>query len=92
MVHELTHVYQYERVGSPYIGQGLWAQHKHKKDAYRYGGAEGLLAGRAAGMRLCDYNREQQCQIAQDFSTRLIEGRDTEAYNPFIRDLRHGLL
>ncbi|HET6444866.1 MAG TPA: DUF4157 domain-containing protein [candidate division Zixibacteria bacterium] len=92
LVHELTHVYQYERVGSPYIGQGLWAQHKHKKDAYHYGGAEGLLAGRAAGKRLCDYNREQQCQIAQDFSTLLLEERDTEAFSPFIHDLRHGLL
>lgn len=91
MVHELTHVYQYERVGSPYIGQGLWAQYKHKRHAYHYGESEGLLAGRAAGKRLCDYNREQQCQIAQDFFTLIQEKRDTEAYNPFIGDLQRGL-
>ena len=92
LVHELTHVYQYERVGSLYIGQGLWAQFRLGRQAYEYGGADGLLAGRAAGKRLNDYNREQQSQIAQDYISLLQNDCDTEAYNPFIRELQRGLI
>lgn len=92
MIHELTHVYQYERVGSLYIGQGLWAQIRLRKRAYDYGGVPGLRSGRTAGMRLRDYNREQQSQIVQDYSARLAAHLDTEAYDPFIRELQIGLL
>jgi hypothetical protein len=92
LVHELTHVYQYERVGSLYIGQGLWAQFRFGRQAYEYGGAEGLLEGRAAGKCLYDYNREQQSQIAQDYISLLHEDGNTEAYSPFIRELQHGLI
>lgn len=92
MVHELTHVYQYERVGSLYISQGLWAQFRFGRQAYDYGGADGLLAGRAAGKRFNDYNREQQSQIAQDYIALLQNDCDTEAYSPFIRELQSGLI
>jgi hypothetical protein len=92
LVHELTHVYQYERVGSLYIGQGLWAQHTFGRKAYDYGGVDGLAEGRATGKCLYDYNREQQCQIAQDYVVLLHEDGDTEAYSPFIHELRHGLI
>ncbi|MGB3714969.1 MAG: hypothetical protein WA996_11125 [Candidatus Promineifilaceae bacterium] len=92
MVHELTHVYQYEKVGSLYISQGLWAQFRFGRQAYDYGGADGLLAGRAAGKRLNDYNREQQSQIAQDYISLLQNDRDIEAYSPFIRELQGGLI
>lgn len=92
MVHELTHVYQYERVGSLYIGQGLWAQFRFGRQAYDYGGAEGLLVERAAGKRLSDYNREQQSQIAQDYISLLRQDCDIEAFSPFIRELQRGLI
>jgi hypothetical protein len=92
MVHELTHVYQFERVGSIYIGQGLWVQRKMGRDAYHYGGADGLKSGLATGKRYCHYNREQQGQIAQDFCALMHSGRDTTAYEPFIQELRAGLL
>ena len=92
LVHELIHVYQYERIGSVYITQGLGAQRKLGRKAYDYGGAAGLMASRAAGKRLRDYNREQQGQIAQDYTSLVLENRDTEAYGPFIEDLRQGLI
>jgi hypothetical protein len=92
IVHELTHVYQYERRGSVYIGQGLGAQRRLGHDAYRYGGAEGLQAARAAGTAYCDYNREQQGQIAQDYCRLLRANEDTIAYEPYIAELKAGLL
>jgi hypothetical protein len=90
LVHELTHTYQYERVGSIYIGQGLWAQHQFGRKAYDYGGPRGLAASRSAGKRYSEYNREQQGQIAQDFCTLMRAGRDTGVYEPFIAELRAG--
>jgi hypothetical protein len=92
MVHELTHVYQYERVGSLYISQGLWVQFRFGRQAYNYGGADGLLAGRTAGKRFSDYNREQQSQITQDYTSHLQNNSDTEAYSPFILELQGGLI
>jgi len=92
LVHELTHVLQYERIGSVYITQGLWAQYKYGIHAYDYGGAEGLLKSHAAGKRLSDYNREQQGQIAQDYVALVKKNRESEAYRPFIDDLHRGLI
>jgi len=92
LVHELTHTRQYERVGSVYIGQGLWVQRRLGRQAYDYGGARGLFESRAAGKRYCDYNREQQGQIAQDYCTLVASGKDTNAYEPFIQELREGML
>jgi len=92
LIHELTHTRQYERVGSVYIGQGLWLQSRLGRRAYDYGGSRGLQVDRAAGKRYCDYNREQQGQIAQDYCALAQAGRDTSAYEPFIVELREGLL
>jgi hypothetical protein len=91
VVHELTHVYQYERVGTVYIGQALHSQSRMGRGAYDYGGADGLAQARAAGKRYADYNREQQGQIAQDYHARLQTKADVTAYEPFIGELRAGL-
>lgn len=92
LVHELTHTRQYERVGSIYIGQGLWAQRRLGRKAYDYGGPEGLHKHLAAGKHYNDYNREQQGQIAQDYCALVESGEDTSAYEPFIKELREGWL
>jgi hypothetical protein len=90
VVHELTHVYQYERVGTVYIGQALHSQSRMGREAYHYGGKDGLAQARAAGKRYSDYNREQQGQIAQDYHARLHAHEDVTAYEPFIAELREG--
>jgi hypothetical protein len=92
LVHELTHTRQYERAGSVYISQGLGVQRRLGKKAYDYGGPDGLHKHLAAGKRYCDYNREQQGQIAQDYCALVEAGEDTVAYEPFIQELRQGLL
>lgn len=90
VVHELTHVYQYERAGSVYIGQAIHAQNTV---GYGYGGAAGLRSARTAGSHYRDFNREQQAQISQDYYNLLHSGAssaDLSAYTPFIAELRAG--
>ncbi len=87
VVHELAHVYQYERVGSVYLGQAIHAQ---MTIGYGYGGGAGLSADRVAGKHYRDYNREQQAQIAQDYYTLNSSGQPTADYDPFIAELRAG--
>ena len=90
MVHELTHVYQYEKVGSLYIGEALHAQ---ATSGYSYGGPEGLQAARESGKHYKDFNREQQAQIAQDYyEIRFKLDQPAPEYEPFIAELRAGQL
>lgn len=95
VVHELIHVYQYERVGSVYIWQAIRAQ---QKEGYQYGGWEKLITDRENGKHFRDYNREQQGQIAQDYYKKVIvpdlppQVQIRQAYEPFIDELRGGEL
>ncbi len=89
VVHEIVHVYQYERAGSRYFAEALVGQHE---DGYNYGGPEGLKAALSQGKQLKHFNREQQAQIAQDYYAALRSHGDVTAYVPFIRQLREGAL
>jgi hypothetical protein len=92
-VHELTHVYQYERAGSVYIGQAAHAQAIAGQHAYDTGKADGLRKARADGRHFRDFNREQQAQIAEEYYLLLQGGgpaTDVEAYDPFIAELKAG--
>ena len=87
LVHELVHVYQYERAGSRYFAEALLAQHEA---GYDYGGAEALQLACLQGKRLRDFNREQQAQIVQDYYMQRCHGEDTADFEPFIAELRAG--
>jgi len=87
LVHELVHVYQYERAGSRYFAEALLAQHEA---GYDYGGAAALQEARARGRHLRDFNREQQAQIVQDYYMQRRQLGDTSAFEPFIAELRAG--
>lgn len=87
LIHELVHVFQYERVGSVYGAESLYAQHT---DGYNYGGAEGLRQARAQGKHFCAFNREQQASIVQDYYLQLCHGWDATDYEPFIAEMRAG--
>jgi hypothetical protein len=87
LVHELVHVYQYERAGSRYFAEALLAQHEA---GYDYGGAGALQTARLQGKHLCDFNREQQAQIVQDYYECRCHAGDTAAFEPFIAELRAG--
>jgi hypothetical protein len=87
VVHEIIHVYQYERAGSRYFAEALLGQ---RGEGYGYGGADGLVAAAARGKRFADFNREQQAQIAQDYLAALRVRAPIGAYEPFIEQLRKG--
>lgn len=90
LVHEATHIYQYEQRGTAYIGEALHAQHRLGRGAYDYGGPAGLEKARRLGSPYAAFNREAQAQIAQDYYMRREAGRDVSAYRPFIAQLRAG--
>jgi hypothetical protein len=92
LMHELTHVYQYERVGSRYLGEAIYMLIKTKRNCYSYGGAEGLHVDRQGGKCYKEYNREQQAQIVQDYFARRQDGQDITAYEPFLIEVRAGEL
>ena len=89
VVHEIIHVYQYERAGSRYFAEALLGQHGA---GYDYGGPEGLRAAVSQGRGLRSFNREQQAQIAQDYYAAIRTRSDLTAYEPFIQQLREGTL
>jgi len=61
VVHELTHVAQYEKVGAIYIPQALHAQ---QTSGYDYGDPTQV---RNAGGHFSSLNREQQASICEDY-------------------------
>ncbi len=81
LVHELIHVYQYEQIGSRYLSEAIYVLIKTKRDCYDYGGAAGLAAACEAGLSYCDFNREQQAKIIQDYYTLLQQGSDVSSYH-----------
>jgi len=95
VVHELTHVYQFELVGSIYIWQAIQAQ---RTTGYWYGGWQQLEKDWSNGKHFRDYNREQQGKIAQDYYSEVVakglsdEDPIRQAYEPFIAELRNGQL
>lgn len=92
IAHELTHVYQYEVVGSRYLGEAIYMLIKTKRDCYDYGGQNGLVFACSSGIHYCDYNREQQAMIVQDYCALEQVDADSSAYQPFINELQQGLL
>jgi len=72
-VHELVHIWQYQRFGSVYIYRALKAQ--QSKEGYNYGGAERLYHSMLEQKRFIDFNFEQQGEIFEDYA-RIIEYSD----------------
>lgn len=63
-IHELVHVWQYERHGSAYISEAIWAQRWGV--GYDYGGL-GPLMHYSEGKGLSAFNFEQQADIIEDY-------------------------
>lgn len=64
-IHELMHVYQYQKYGSMYIYRALKAQ--NSKQAYDYGGLYGLSEAALKDVKLNAFNFEQQAMIMEDY-------------------------
>jgi len=93
-LHELVHIWQYEKRGIIYMSRALAAQ--HGKRGYNYGGIELLRKLKARGRTLASFNPEHQAEIVQDHF-RLRQGyrtrrgfasqADLDVYEWFVRDL-----
>jgi len=108
IVHELTHVYQFELAGSIYLWQALRVQWKEHDNAYNYGKGyhvgerwKGLKDKRVKGWHFRDYCREQQAKIAEDYYWYIIENKllkpedkaeASKAYTFYIDELKNGKL
>ncbi len=96
IIHELTHVYQFELVGTIYLWEALRAQWKWKGKAYDYGTWQELIIKRNQGWHFRDYCREQQAKMAEVYYRDIlsadtpISDNERQAYEPFIHELRHG--
>lgn len=84
LVHELTHVFQYHHVGSRYLGEAIYYLIITQRNCYHYGGATGLQSCAQQGKLFCQFNREQQAQIVQDYFVKIQEEQDVSAYLPYL--------
>lgn len=80
MIHELTHVWQYEHAGAIYMPQAIHAQ--VWGEGYVYKGAAGLRKAQTEGKGFSSFNREQQAQIVQDFYLLKTQNRTDSSDNP----------
>ena len=65
LIHELTHVWQYQNLGIRYIPRALAAQ--HTTPGYNYGGEAALELALASGKGLAFFNLEQQADLVEDY-------------------------
>jgi hypothetical protein len=89
LLHELVHVYQYERTGGLYVAEAIYAQNT---TGYSYGSPDDLVQCLATGACYRNFNREQQAQMVQDYFVRCQSGQPVTGYEPFIADMRLGNL
>ncbi|MBX2926819.1 MAG: DUF4157 domain-containing protein [Saprospiraceae bacterium] len=62
LIHELTHVWQYQKMGAMYMPRAIHAQ---KAGGYNYGGIPALEANKNKGISA--FNLEQQGDILEDY-------------------------
>lgn len=91
LIHELTHAWQYQRMGWGYILKALRAQFAAGAQAYDFGGEEGLRQALAASHSFLDFNPEQQGDICRSYYDRLSRGLDVSAWQPFIDQVQSPL-
>ena len=64
-IHEMVHIWQYQKFGSVYIFRALKAQ--RSKEGYNYGGLETLYSKMLKNYVFTDFNFEQQGEIFEDY-------------------------
>ncbi len=95
LLHELTHVWQYQKMGAVYIPRALRAQYSNA--GYNYGGVSNLRSVLQKKKNLLSFNLEQQADIVADYYL-IRDGykpnwgkgvkKDLPIYENFIKQLR----
>lgn len=78
-IHELVHIWQYQRFGSIYVARAIKAQ--RSKEGYEYGGAPNLYVKMLQGAKLTDFNFEQQADIIEDYYKIILHPEKASALN-----------
>jgi hypothetical protein len=88
LIHELTHAWQYQKLGWKYLWLAIRAQLKQRELAYDFGGENGLVKSRQKSIHFKKFNPEQQGNIVQSYYVRKRGNQDVTAWEPFIDELR----
>ena len=88
LIHELTHVWQFQRLGWSYLPMAIQAQIREGEKAYDFGGEHGLIECHNKGWKLSDFNLEQQGDIARSYYLAICHGKDIDAWRPYVDELR----
>lgn len=93
LMHELTHQWQFQRMGWRYLWQALRVQMRDGLRSYNYQAhhptkADALRAIQAARLTLMDFNMEQQGDLARDYYLALKQGRDVRAWEAFVAEFQ----
>jgi len=88
LIHELTHAWQFQRMGWGYLITALQAQLRQGAQAYDFGDEAGLLDAFQQGKQLTDFNLEQQGDICRTYYERLCSGADVSVWQPFIAEFQ----
>lgn len=88
LVHEVTHAWQFQRSGWIYLFKALISQFRDKEKAYDFEGESGLLKSREKGKLFKEFNPEQQGNITQSFYWRYRRKKPTQAWDPFIEEIK----
>ena len=95
-IHELMHIWQYQRMGAIYMIRALIAQHTQM--GYNYGGIAAIHQKMAQGQNLLDFNLEQQADVVTDYFLLKTKGcvqwgaaaiEDLTTYRQFLMPLFH---
>jgi hypothetical protein len=89
LIHELTHAWQFQRLGWRYLYLALSAQLRQKGNAYNFDGEDGLKKRRREAWTLQKFNLEQQGDIARTYYDRVCRGFDVSAWQPFIDEFQN---
>lgn len=94
LIHELTHCWQFQRMGIRYLYLALKAQFGLGENVYDFGGATNLIAKRQQGWKIFDFNLEQQGNITAAYFNAQFDIPNqrelVEACLPYIEDIKGG--
>jgi len=89
LIHELTHAWQYQRMGWGYLTKAIYSQVSQGARAYDFGGEAGLRAAIQNGKTLSSFNLEQQGDICRMYYERLCSSADVSAWQPYLAEIQH---
>ena len=88
LLHELVHVWQFQRMGWRYLLLALAAHLREGARVYDFGGEAGLLRCRRQGWKLQSFNLEQQAVIVQSAYHHACAGQLDSVWLDYLADVR----